>query len=68
MCFKMAYLKELRPGKRENAFYVNENVIGSSSWEEYVATLPKKVEVYSWDEKQKKHVRRFVDTEEFLKE
>ena len=41
--FKMAYLKELRPGKRENAFYVNDNVIGTSPWEEYIATLPKKL-------------------------
>lgn len=61
----MSCLDELRPGKREHAFYEKTGVLCSGNYIEERANLPKKVYVYEWDEKSQKHIGHLVDTEQY---
>ncbi len=64
----MSYLDELKPGKRENAFYIKSGVLQhENNYSEKQSKVPKKVYVYEWDKEKKKHIGHLVDTIEYYK-
>lgn len=56
----MDYLDSLKPGKRENAFYIKSKVIDSEK-SGVQSSKSNKVYIHVWDPEQKKHVGKLVD-------
>jgi len=57
----MTLLDELKPGKRENAFYVKNNALQGCGYLEDRSKMPKQLYVYEWDEEKRKRVGHLVD-------
>lgn len=60
----MDYLNDLKPGKRENAFYVKSNTVDNERVG--VQSLNnRKIYIYVWDSQKKKHVGKYIDRDQY---
>lgn len=63
----MSYVDdELRPGKRENGFYLKSGLLLTGDYEEEIKRLPPMVFFNEKDETSGKHVGHLVNTKELL--
>lgn len=60
----MDYLDSLKPGVRENAFYVKSNIVDVDKVG--VQSLNnRKIYIYVWDAEKKKHVGKYINLEQY---
>lgn len=60
----MDYLDVLKPGKRENAFYVKSSIVDVDRVGEQ-SSYNEKFYINVWSPEQKKHIRKLVDRNQF---
>lgn len=60
----MDYLDSLKPGKRENAFYVKSLIVDKDKVGDQ-SSNNKKFYIYVWSPQKKKHIRKLVDRNQF---
>lgn len=58
----MNYLDKLKPGKRENAFYVKSNVVDIDK-SGVVSANSKRFYIRIWDPEKQQHVKKLVEKE-----
>lgn len=60
----MNYLDDLKPGQRENAYYIKSNISGYDRLG-IPSSENKKFYVYVWDPALKKHIGKFVERNQY---
>lgn len=61
----MKFCDYLKPGRRQNAFYVQPDIEDKDHLGEQVFGSEKRVVVYEWDSQKKQNVRKIVEKSKF---
>lgn len=64
----MSYLDKMRPGMRENAFYVKTRIQNSDAQIEAMRMQQNKIYIYEWDASKNKYIGHLVDAAEYYRD